>query len=85
MTDGSTKCAWVIHERKTVQTHIQCTITSAHVPRVLGSVKYLHNNNNHQFTRKKITDDPCIIRIGQRILQYGILYKKIGNRIYRTV
>ena len=43
MTDSGTKCAWVIHDSKAVQNNRRCL----YVPRVLGSVKNPHNNNNN--------------------------------------
>ena len=46
MTDSDTKCAWVIHESKAVQIHIHNSRRCLYVPRVPGSVKNLHKNNN---------------------------------------
>ena len=48
VTDSGTKCAWVIHESKAVHIHVhhsnrRCLC----VPRVPGSVKNPHNNNNN--------------------------------------
>ena len=48
--DSSTKCAWVIHESKAVQIHLHHSNRRClYVPRVPGSVKNPHNNNNNQF------------------------------------
>ena len=47
VTDSGTKCAWVIHESKAVQIHIHHSNRRClYVPRVPGSVKNPHNNNN---------------------------------------
>ena len=46
MTDSGTKCAWVIHESKAVQLHVHDNRRCLYVPRVPGSVKIPHNNNN---------------------------------------
>ena len=48
VTDSSTKCAWVIHESKVVQIHVHNNRRCPYVPRVPGSVKNLHNNNNQE-------------------------------------
>ena len=37
--DSGTKCAWVIHESKAVQIHVQNNHRCLYVPRVPGSVK----------------------------------------------
>ena len=42
VTDSGTKCAWVIHESKAVHNNCRCLCE----PRVSGSVKNPHNNNN---------------------------------------
>ena len=47
MTDSGTKCAWVIHESKAVQIHAHNNRRCLYVPRVPGSVKNPHNNNNN--------------------------------------
>ena len=47
VTDSGTKCAWVIHESKAVQIHVHNNRRCLYVPRVPGSVKNLHNNNNN--------------------------------------
>ena len=46
VTDSGTKCAWMIHESKAVQIHVHNNRRCFYVPRVSGSVKNLHNNNN---------------------------------------
>ena len=46
LTDSGTKCAWVIHESKAVQIHVHNSRYCLYVPRVPGSVKIPHNNNN---------------------------------------
>ena len=47
VTDSGTKFAWVIHESKTVQIHVNHSNRHClYVPRVSGSVKNPHNNNN---------------------------------------
>ena len=47
VTDSGTKCAWVIHESKAVQIHEHHSNRRClYVPRVPGSVKNPHNNNN---------------------------------------
>ena len=47
VTDSGTKCAWVIHESKAVQIHVyHSNRRCLYVPRVPGSVKNPHNNNN---------------------------------------
>ena len=47
VTDSGTKCAWVIHESKAVQIHVHHSNRRClYVPRVPGSVKNPHNNNN---------------------------------------
>ena len=47
VTDSGTKCAWVIHESKAVQIHVHhSNHRCLYVPRVPGSVKNPHNNNN---------------------------------------
>ena len=60
--DSGTKCAWVIHESKAVQIHLHHSNRRClYVPRVPGSVKNPHNNNNnvrmqcknHPFQSKK--------------------------------
>ena len=43
--DSGTKCVWVIHENKAVQIHVH-NCHCLYVPRVPGSVKNSHNNNN---------------------------------------
>ena len=48
MTDSGTKCAWVIHESKAVQIHVHNNRRCLYVPRVPGSVKNPHNNNNFE-------------------------------------
>ena len=47
VTDSGTKCAWVIHESKAVQIHAHNNRRCLYVPRVPGSVKNPHNNNNN--------------------------------------
>ena len=48
VTDSGTKCAWVIHESKAVQIHVHHSNRRClYVPRVPGSVKNPHNNNNN--------------------------------------
>ena len=48
VTDSGTKCAWVIHESKAVQIHVyHSNRRCLYVPRVPGSVKNPHNNNNN--------------------------------------
>ena len=48
VTDSGTKCAWVIHESKAVQIQVHHSNPRClYVPRVPGSVKNPHNNNNH--------------------------------------
>ena len=47
VTDSCTKCAWVILESKAVQIH------ASPVPRVPGSFKNPHNNNNLDIPRQK--------------------------------
>ena len=47
VTDSSTKCAWVIHESKAVQIQVHNNRGCLCVPRVPGSVKNPHNNNNN--------------------------------------
>ena len=47
--DSDTKCAWVINESKAVQIHLHHSNRRClYVPRVPGSVKNPHNNNNKQ-------------------------------------
>ena len=47
MTDSGTKCACVIHESKAVQIQVHHSNRRClYVPRVPGSVKNPHNNNN---------------------------------------
>ena len=46
VTDSGTKCAWVIHESKAVQYHVHNNCRCLCEPRVSGSVKNPHNNNN---------------------------------------
>ena len=46
VTDSGTKCAWVIHESKAIQIHVYNNRRCLRVPRVSGSVKNPHNNNN---------------------------------------
>ena len=47
VTDTGTKCAWVIHESKAVQINVHHSNRRClYVPRVPGSVKNPHNNNN---------------------------------------
>ena len=45
VTDNGTKCARVIHESKAVQIHVHNNRCCLHVPRVPGSIKTPHNNN----------------------------------------
>ena len=46
MTDSGTKCAWVIHVSKVVRIHVHHSNRRClYVPRVPGSVKNPHNNN----------------------------------------
>ena len=53
MTDSGTKCAWVIHESKAVQINVHHSNRRClYVPRVPGSVKNLHNNNNNKSCRR---------------------------------
>ena len=48
MTDSGTKCALVVHESKAVQIHVHHSNRRClYVPRVPGSVKNPHNNNNN--------------------------------------
>ena len=48
VTDSGIKCAWVIHESKAVQIHVQHSNRRClYVPRVPGSVKNPHNNNHN--------------------------------------
>ena len=47
VTDSGTKCAWMFHESKAVQIHAHNNRRCLYVPRVPGSVKNLHNNNNN--------------------------------------
>ena len=50
--DSGTKCAWVIHESKAVQIHLHHSNRRClYVPRVLGSVKNPHNNNNNRSSK----------------------------------
>ena len=50
VTDSGTKCAWVILESKAVQIHVHHSNRRClYVPRVPGSVKNPHNNNNKYF------------------------------------
>ena len=53
VTDSGTKCAWVIHESKAVQIHAHNNRRCLYVPRVPGSVKNPHNNNNSKECRSK--------------------------------
>ena len=54
MIDSGTKCAWVIHESKAVQIHLHHSNRRClYVPRVPGSVKNPHNNNNIARTTTK--------------------------------
>ena len=46
MTDSGTKCAWVIQGSQAVQIHEHNNRRCLYVPRVPGSVKNPHNNNN---------------------------------------
>ena len=49
VTDRGTKCAWVFHESKAVQIHVHHSNRRClYVPRVPGSVKNPHNNNNNK-------------------------------------
>ena len=49
VTDSGIKCAWVGHESKAVQKHIHHSNRRClYVPRVPGSVKNPHNNNETQ-------------------------------------
>ena len=55
VTDSGTKCAWVIHESKAVQIHVHHSNRRClYVPRVPGSVKNPHNNNNRWFTSEPV-------------------------------
>ena len=47
VTDSGTKCAWMIHESKAVHDNRRCL----YVPRVPGSIKNPHNNNNTRLER----------------------------------
>ena len=44
VTDRGTKCAWVIHESKAVQIHVQKNLCCLCVPWVPGSDRNPHNN-----------------------------------------
>ena len=55
VTDSGTKCAWVIHESKAVQIHLHhSNCRCLYVPRVPGSVKNPHNNNNNAINNSSI-------------------------------
>ena len=47
VTDSGNKCAWVIQGSKAVQIHVHNNRRYLYVPRVPGSVKNPHNNNNN--------------------------------------
>ena len=49
VTESGTECAWVIHGSKAVQIHVHNNRRCHYVPRVPGSVKNPHNNNNASF------------------------------------
>ena len=50
--DSGTKCAWVIHESKAVQIHLHHSNRRClYVPRVPGSIKNPHNNNNNRSSK----------------------------------
>ena len=55
VTDSGTKCAWVIHESKAVQIHVHNNRRCLNVPRVPGSVKNPHNNNNNDPSQQCLT------------------------------
>ena len=63
VTDSGTKCAWVIHESKAVQLHVHHSNRRClYVPRVPGSVKNPHNNNNPD--QLASSDLHCLLRQG---------------------
>ena len=51
VTDSSTMCAWVVHVSKAVKIHIHNNRRCLYVPRVPGSVKNPHNNNNQSLLK----------------------------------
>ena len=55
MTDSGTKCACVIHESKAVQIYVHNNRRCLYVPRVPGSVKNPHNNNNNRCVVRALT------------------------------
>ena len=77
MTDSGTKCAWMIHESKAVQIHVHhSNLRCLYVPRVPGSVKNPHNNNNNvilSLDLKEVTSP-----VNQLNYHYGISSPLIG-------
>ena len=65
VTDSGTKCAWVIHESKAVQIHVHHSNRRClYVPRVPGSVKNPHNNNNNGSSLAQVICDSCFCFVG---------------------
>ena len=72
VTDGGTKCAWVIHESKAVQIHVHSNHRCLSVPQVPGSIKNPHNNNSailsldlKKVTSLQPTELPCMVFLFQ--------------------
>ena len=83
MTDSGTKCAWLIHESKAVQIHVNNNRRCLYVPRMPGSGKNPHNNNPEYQSLWFTMEYPCSICSLNRYKKYLLLsfYKWVNTRV----